>query len=108
MIKRLIQPIDLSDESIDIDAIKEVGIGGNYLTQPKTYELCRTEFFLPELMTVQDFDSWRKAGGKHIDQRASEILKERLAVYEKPGIDPAIELELLEFVSRRKSEMSRQ
>ena len=107
MIKKLIQPIELSDESIDIDAIKEVGIGGNYLTQPKTYELCRTEFFLQELMTVQDFDSWRKAGGKHIDQRASEILKERLAVYEKPGIDPAIELELLEFVSRRKSEMSR-
>ena len=58
-------------------------------------------------MTVQDFDSWRKAGGKHIDQRASEILKKRLAVYEKPGIDQAIELELSEYVSRRKSDMNR-
>jgi len=107
MVKKLMQPIEISDESIDIDSIKEVGIGGNYLTQPKTYELCRTEFFLPELMKVQDFDSWCQAGGKHIDQRASEILKERLAVYEKPGIDPAIELELAEYVSRRKSEMNR-
>ncbi|MGD9286676.1 MAG: trimethylamine methyltransferase family protein [Desulfobacterales bacterium] len=104
MVRRLIQPIEISDESIDTDGIKAVGIGGNYLTQPKTYELCRTEFFLPKLMTVQDFDSWRKAGGNHVDQRASEIFKERLAEYERPAIDPAIESELADFVARRKNQ----
>lgn len=105
MVKKVIEPIEISDDSIDIEAIQEVGIGGNYLTQAKTFELCRTVFFLPELMTVQDFDAWRKAGGKRIDETASDIVSKRLASYEKPDIDPGIKSELSEFVTRRKSEM---
>ena len=103
MLKKLIESIEISDASLDLATIKEVGIGGNYLTQPKTFELCRTAFFLPELMTVQDYDSWRSAGGKRADERASDVLNKRLANYEKPDIDPAIESELSEYVTRRKT-----
>jgi trimethylamine--corrinoid protein Co-methyltransferase len=103
MAKKLIQPIEISSETIDLATIEEVGIGGNYLTQPKTFELCRTAFFLPELMTVQDYDGWQSAGGKRADERASDLLNKRLANYEKPDIDPAIESELSEYVTRRKT-----
>jgi trimethylamine--corrinoid protein Co-methyltransferase len=103
-VKKLIEPIDISDETIDLATIEEVGIGGNYLTQPKTFELCRTAFFLPELMTVQDHDGWLGAGGKRADERASDLLNKRLANYEKPDIDPAIESELSEYVTRRKND----
>jgi trimethylamine--corrinoid protein Co-methyltransferase len=103
MAKKLIESIEISDASLDLATIKEVGIGGNYLTQSKTFELCRTAFFLPELMTVQDYDGWRSAGGKRADERASDILNKRLANYEKPDIDPAIESELSEYVTRRKT-----
>jgi trimethylamine--corrinoid protein Co-methyltransferase len=103
MVKKLIESIEISDETIDLPTIEEVGIGGNYLTQPKTFELCRTAFFLPELMTVQDYDSWQSAGGKRADERASDLLNKRLANYEKPDIDPAIESELSEYVTRRKA-----
>ena len=102
MIKKVIEPIEIRNDTIDIEAIKEVGIGGNFLTQSKTLELCRTEFFLPELMTVQDFDAWRNAGGKRIDEKASDIAGRRLAGYEMPDIDQGIESELSEFVTRRK------
>jgi trimethylamine--corrinoid protein Co-methyltransferase len=103
MVKKLIESIEISDATIDLATIEEVGIGGNYLIQPKTFELCRTAFFLPELMTVQDFDDWQSAGGKRADERASGLLNKRLAHYEKPDIDPAIESELSEYVTRRKS-----
>jgi trimethylamine--corrinoid protein Co-methyltransferase len=103
MVKKLIESIEISDATIDLATIDEVGIGGNYLTQPKTFELCRTAFFLPELMTVQDFDGWQSAGGKRADERASGLLNKRLANYEKPDIDAAIESELSEYVTRRKS-----
>ncbi len=103
MVKKLISPVDISDESLDPETIKEVGIGGNYLTQPKTFELCRTAFFLPELMTVRDYDSWQSAGGKRADERASDLVQKRLANYEKPDIDPAIESDLTEYVTRRKA-----
>lgn len=103
IVKKVIEPIEINEDSIDLEAIKEVGIGGNYLTQPKTFELCRTAFFLPELMTVQDYDGWRNAGGKRIDERASEIVNKRLSNYQRPKIDPEIESELSEFVTRRKN-----
>jgi trimethylamine--corrinoid protein Co-methyltransferase len=103
MVKKLIESIEISDATIDLATIEEVGIGGNYLTQPKTFELCRTAFFLPELMTVQDFDGWQSAGGKRADERASGLLNKRLANYEKPDIDPAMESELSKYVTRRKS-----
>ncbi len=103
MVKKLMAPIDISDTSLDLATIKAVGIGGNYLTQPKTFELCRTAFFLPDLMTVRDYDGWQSAGGKRVDQRASDLLHKRLANYEKPDIDPAIESELSEYVTRRKA-----
>ena len=102
-VKKLIEPIDISDATIDLATIEEVGIGGNYLMQPKTFELCRTAFFLPELMTVQDYDGWQSAGGKRADERASDLLNKRLANYEKPDIDPAIESELSEYVTRCKN-----
>ena len=103
MVKKLIESIDINDASIDLETIKEVGIGGNFLTQPKTFELCRTAFFLPKLMTVQDYDGWQSGGGKRVDERASDVLHKRLANYEKPDIDPAIESELSEYVTRRKA-----
>ena len=103
MLKKIIEPIEINTESIDLAMIKEVGIGGNYLTQPKTFELCRTAFFLPELMTVQDYDGWFSAGAKRVDERAADVLNKRLANYEKPEIDPEIESELSEFVTRRKN-----
>ena len=103
MVRKVMQPIEVTDESIDIATIKAVGIGGNYLTQPKTFDLCRTAFFLPELMTVQNYEGWYSAGGKRVDQRASNLLSKRLANYEKPDIDPAIEQELSEYVTHRKN-----
>jgi len=103
MVRSMIRPLDLTDESIDIDVIKEVGIGGQYLTHPKTFQLCRTEFFMPTLMSRQNPDAWTKSGKKSIDMIAEDKVAQRLATYEKPAIDPAIEKELTEYVEKRKN-----
>ncbi len=104
MVRRMHQPADLSDEAIDVPMIKKVGIGGQYLTQPKTFRLCRTEFFLPDLSKRQSYDSWKGTGRKRLDQEASEVLARRLDGYEKPDMDPAIERDLARFVAKRKTQ----
>jgi trimethylamine--corrinoid protein Co-methyltransferase len=103
LVRKLLQPIEVTDDSIDLDMIQQVGIGGEYLTCPKTYELCRTEFFLPDLMNRQSYMGWLGAGGKRVDEQASEVVTKRLAAYEKPDIDPGIEKDLRAFVSKRKA-----
>ena len=104
MIRQLLKPMDFSAESIDVEMIKKVGIGGQYLTNPKTFKLCRTEFFLPDLMSRSNYDSWNAAGKKRVHEVADDKLSQRLAKYEKPEIDPLVEKELTQYVNRRKNE----
>lgn len=103
MVRQMLKPIDITDDSIDIDMINTVGQGGQYLTHPKTFKLCRSEFYLPELMSRQNYDSWSSSGKKKTDELAADKVSERLAKYEKPDIDPGIELELTEYVNNRKN-----
>ncbi|MDA3787265.1 MAG: trimethylamine methyltransferase family protein [Desulfobacula sp.] len=103
MVMNMIKPLALTDESIDLDVIKEVGIGGQYLTHPKTFQLCRTEFFMPTLMSRKNPDAWAKEGKKRIDQLAEDKVAQRLASYEKPDIDPEIEKQLTEYVEKHKN-----
>lgn len=104
MVQNMIKPLAITDESIDIDIIKEVGIGGQYLTHPKTFQLCRTEFFMPNLMSRKNPDAWIKGGKLRIDQVAEDKVAQRLASYEKPEIDPEIEKQLNDYVEKRKKQ----
>ncbi|MDQ1382995.1 MAG: trimethylamine---corrinoid protein Co-methyltransferase, partial [Actinomycetota bacterium] len=51
------------------------------------------------------YEQWLEDGGLDASQRANAIWKRRLAEYEPPGIDPAIDEALRDFIARRKSEM---
>ena len=102
IIRKLIKPIDFSDEAIDVEMIKTVGIGGQYLTQPKTFKLCRTEFYMSDFFSRQNFAGWKSAGSKRIDQAAADRLSQRLAAYEKPAIDPDVEKALTDYIAKRK------
>jgi len=103
MIRQMLKPITITDESIDVEMISKVGPGGQYLTQPKTFKLCRSEFFLSDLMSRKNYDSWSAAGKPKIHEVADSKVSQRLAKYEKPDIDPAIEHDLTEYVNKRKN-----
>jgi len=105
MIRRLLKPIDFSDEAIDLQMIQTVGIGGQYLTQPKTFKLCRTEFYMTDFFNRQNFAGWKTGGGKRIDQVATDRLSQRLAAFEKPPIDPDVEIKLSNYIASRKKKV---
>ncbi|WP_022666904.1 trimethylamine methyltransferase family protein [Desulfospira joergensenii] len=103
MLNHMLRPVSLTDEGIDLESIKQVGIGGQYLTHPKTFQLCRTEFYMPGLMSRKNTDAWTKEGRKSLDQLAHDKVVQRLASYEKPEIDPDIEKQLTDYVETRKN-----
>jgi trimethylamine--corrinoid protein Co-methyltransferase len=96
-----LKPVSITDESIDLELIRDVGIGGNYLSHSKTYDQCRTAFYFNNLVNRREFNGWQEAGAKHIKDRATEILNERLAQYVKPDIDPQLEKDLLAYIQKR-------
>ena len=103
MLRRMLRPLNVTDERIDFDTIKSVGIGGEYLTHPSTFEHCRTEFFLPDVMIRDDFETWQNGGKKRADERVMDIFNERIAQYKRPEIDSGIERDLSKFVAERKA-----
>ena len=102
MILRSLEPVKIADEAIDLEAIKQVGIGGEYLTHPETLERCRTEFFLPDLLNRKNYTDWKSSEKKRLDERARNIFAKRLIAYKKPDIDPEVERALSEYVDKRK------
>ncbi len=102
MIRSMFKPLDISDDRIDLDMIKQVGIGGQYLTHPKTFQLCRSEFFMPQLMSRKNPEAWTRDGKQHIHTLATDKLAQRMAAYQQPDIDPDIERALRSYVENRK------
>jgi trimethylamine--corrinoid protein Co-methyltransferase len=83
---RMQKGFEFDDETLAADCIKEVGIGGNFLTHDHTLDNFRSELFMPSLFSKESFPKWEEAGKKDLTQVAGERLKQRLAAYKFPSI----------------------
>jgi trimethylamine--corrinoid protein Co-methyltransferase len=100
-------PLEIDEASLAFDAHLEVGHGGHFLGAAHTMERFRTCFYRPFLWSSDNWERWNRLGAKDTATRAGEIVDRRLAEYQQPPIDDAVHAELLEFVERRKRELSR-
>ena len=101
-VKKLIQPVEMTDDAFALDLIREVGTSGNYLTQAHTVKRCRDEFFIPDLISRASHNEWFQIPSQEISTRVKNLLEKRLAEYEKPEIDPRLEKRLIQYVEDRK------
>jgi trimethylamine--corrinoid protein Co-methyltransferase len=101
MIRRILKPIVVNDETLAIEQIKKAGIGGSYITFPETLDKCRTGLFSPELATRGSYEKWKDQGKKTVCKKAEIALAKRLDDYVRPDIDPGIEKDLKQFVKKR-------
>jgi len=102
-LKKLMKPVEFRDEDFSMDMIKRIGTSGSYLMEPHTATRCRTEFFLPDLNIRTIHAKWLDLEPREMDQRAALALEKRLASYEKPDIDPALEKGLTDYVAKHKN-----
>jgi trimethylamine--corrinoid protein Co-methyltransferase len=102
-LKKLMKPVELSDDAFALDLIKAMGTAGNYLMEDHTVVRCRDEFFIPDLSIRAVHSNWFEMEPRDLTQRAGNLLKKRLTEYEKPDIDPDIEKRLVQYVNQRKA-----
>lgn len=103
-ILRLAQGLRIDDEALAADAYREAGPGGDYLGSAHTMRNFETANFQSALADTSSFEQWTDAGGLTIEQRANARRKEMLADYQPPPLDEAIDEELQDFITRKKSE----
>ena len=104
MVSEMLTPLDLSEDALAIEAIRDVGPGGHFFGTQHTQDRYKTAFYAPILSDWRNFETWAEAGSPTAYEKANRIWKERLATYERPPMDPAIEEELNAFVDKRIAE----
>src|SRR3954466_8656167 len=98
-------PLEIDEESLAFGAHEEVGAGGHFLGAAHTLERFRECFYRPLLSSTENFERWQKNGGRDAAERAGEIWRKTLEEYEQPPIDDAVDAELREYVTRRRTEL---
>lgn len=97
-------PIVVDDETLALDAIREVGPGGHFFGARHTLERYEHAFYAPLLSDWRNFEAWQEAGSPDATVRANGLYKQLLEEYQPPDLDQSILDELDAFVARRKEE----
>lgn len=104
MVAEFLTPLDVSDDALGLDAVRDVGPGGHYFGTLHTLQRYETAFYSPILSDWRNFETWTEAGRPTTYDHANRVFKQKLNEYERPPLDPAIDDELDAFVARRKEE----
>ena len=98
MVDRVRAGIVVDADHLAVDLIDKVGAGGNYMAQPHTARYFRSEFWMPELLTRENYESWVKDGGKTIEDRANEKVRAILNDHKAPLPGDNVQKEVLDFL----------
>jgi trimethylamine--corrinoid protein Co-methyltransferase len=105
MMAEFVEPLVVNEETLAIEAMREVQPGGHYFGTSHTMERYDSAFYSPVVSDWTNFENWKEAGGLDAAQRANAIWKQAINDYEQPPLDPAVLEELEEYVERRKREL---
>jgi trimethylamine--corrinoid protein Co-methyltransferase len=101
MVMEFLQPLDMSEEALGLEAIREVGPGGHFFGAAQTLNRYTDAFYAPLVSDWRNFQQWSAAGKPVAWQRANALWKQALEQYREPPMEPAVAEELDAYVARR-------
>jgi trimethylamine--corrinoid protein Co-methyltransferase len=105
MFLTFLKGMEISEESLTMDSIRSVPPGGHHLGTDHTMRHYTTAFYRSDLFDYDSFDQWQENGSQDATTRANAQVKELLAAYEQPELDPAVEEALEKYITQRKAEL---
>ncbi len=100
MLRHFQRGLEVSEDTLAVDVIKNVGHEGHYLGESHTIKRCRTEFWLPEIGDRTGMEAWW--GGDQLDSAArSQARWEKLLEdYSQPELDQTTQKQLSEYLEK--------
>lgn len=102
-VKRLVQGVDVSDETLAVDLINEIGHTGNHLTHDTTYSHF-TDLVQPRIMDRRSHEAWSAGGRTDAHQRALAVAREILATHTPAPIGEQAQKEIDEIIRETEKE----
>ena len=99
MVRRVLRGIEVTDETLGLDAIMRVGPGGNYLIDDHTLKYFKTEYFVPKSVNRWVRNVWKSKGSRDANELARERARKILAEHEVEPLDPKLLAELDRIVA---------
>jgi trimethylamine--corrinoid protein Co-methyltransferase len=104
MAGRYANGVDISENGLALQPMLDSGPGQHFLGSPHTLANFENAFWRSQISDNNSFEQWEVEGGLDAARRANAVWKKRLADYEPPALDEAIDEELTDWISRRKAE----
>jgi trimethylamine--corrinoid protein Co-methyltransferase len=104
MLAEYLTPLEVSEEALALDAIRDVGPAGHFFGTEHTQARYKDAFYAPIVSDWRNYETWQEAGSPTAYDKANMLYKKALEAYEAPPLDPAIDEELTAFVAKRKEE----
>lgn len=105
MMAATLKPIEVSESSLALEAIREAGHGGHFFGTAHTIANYTTAFYEPIVSDWSNFETWTENGAKTAYQRANEVYRQKLKDYEEPEIDAQVKVSLEQYVAERRQEL---
>jgi trimethylamine--corrinoid protein Co-methyltransferase len=105
MYHTFVRGIDLSDEALALDALREVPPGGHFLGAAHTIRHFRHAFYRAEIFDYNSAEQWEIDGSLDTNARANRRWKAQLDAYEAPPLDAHVDDQLQQFMRARKREL---
>lgn len=104
MVATMLEPIEVTPDSLAVDTVGEVGPGGHFFGTAHTQARYRNAFYKPFLSDWRNYESWEEAGRPTADQKAHSLVDRYLAAYTEPEMPAENKAALRAFVDRRVAE----
>lgn len=106
MMVKLLEGIEVSDETLAFEAIKRIGHEGHYLTDKHTIAHFK-ETWEPLVSDARAYYAWLASGGKSVVERAREVVTKILKTHTPPPLEESVKRRLSEIVKKADEELSK-
>jgi trimethylamine--corrinoid protein Co-methyltransferase len=105
MMAQTLKPLEVSEDTLALDAIVEAGHGGHFFGTAHTRARYTSAFYEPLVSDWSNFETWSENGSQTAYQRANRVYRQTLADYREPEIDARIRESLQQYASERRREL---
>ena len=101
----LARGLDVDDDSLALEAIRDVGPSGHFFGHGHTIEHYDSTFYRPMTAETGTWDQWVEEGRRDVEARAAAVAASLIESSEPPPLDQGIAEGLDDYVTRRRSEL---
>jgi trimethylamine--corrinoid protein Co-methyltransferase len=103
---KAMQGVNVTEETIGLDVIRQVGIGRDYLSTDHTLKFFRSQFYRCPLFDLRYRDSWKEDGSKDMNMRARERVLSILKEHKPNPLDEPILKDIKSIVKSAEHELT--